>query len=138
MTRSSRFVRLALLAVLTVLFTQSCLSAGASRFRRDAGACQPRPDLVGTWVSTRSSQVGSATLTLRLDCHCRYTMTVAIPVSRVTEEGEYRADDRTIIMSRASKETSWAYELTGGALRMTESADEVHTYSRTKVTRCAE
>lgn len=138
MTLLNRHRHLFALAVLTIVFTQSCMSAGSSTFQRDAGACEPRPELVGTWVSKRASQLGSRSMTLRLECDCRYTMRVGLPVGRVTEQGQYRVDDRAIVLSRSSTETSWPYELTGGELRLTESVDEVHAYSRTQVNRCAQ
>lgn len=55
---------------------------------------------------------------------------------RVKETGEYRVDDGTLRLSRSSTVTSWRYELTGGKLRLWESADEIHDYDRVKRLTC--
>lgn len=122
--------------VLIALFAAGCLSAGTSRFVQDRGACVTPPALAGQWYSSRASQMGAASMTFTFTCDCRYTTRAGSGFARVTERGEYRVENGSIILSRASAETSWPFELDGDTLRLTEAAGETHEYSRTARTAC--
>ena len=114
----------------------SCMSLGRSSFRSDRGPCVPRPDLAGVWHSRRPSQLGASTVTLRLECNCRYRMTVSLPFGRATEEGEYRIEDDRLVFSRKDGETYWPFRSAGNTVVITESGTEAYEYVRTQPANC--
>jgi hypothetical protein len=117
--------------LILLLALTGCMSLGPSRFTSDRGACATRPDLVGEWRSSRSSQVGSSSMTLTLRDDCRYTMHVGLTFGRIKEEGEYRIEGDRIVLSRTNgSTTSWPFVLDGETLRLTEAEGETHEYSR--------
>lgn len=114
----------------SLLVFVACLSTGSSKFTRDAGACEPRPELLGEWQSRRSSQLGRATVTIRFDRDCQYSLKISSWLARIREHGEYRVDGDRIVFSRPSAETAWPFQFVDGRLRLTEAPGETHEYRR--------
>jgi hypothetical protein len=125
-----RLLRSSIVVGLAVLVLTSCANLGRSTFRSDRGLCGSYPEMAGVWRSRRGSQVGAATATLKLQCDCRYTMTIGLAFSRITEEGEYRVLGDQLVLSRANGETSWPFRLAGETLVLTESETETWEYKR--------
>ncbi|HYC58087.1 MAG TPA: hypothetical protein VEK79_00830 [Thermoanaerobaculia bacterium] len=116
-----------------------CVSSHTqSRFHAARGACSVSPEMLGQWTSSRPSQLGSAKMTLTLNCDCSYTMRVAAAIARITEDGEFRAEGDRLVMSRSSgSETTWPYRIENGKLHLTEHENETHEYQLVKKVQCA-
>jgi hypothetical protein len=123
-------------AMLVLLASASCMSLGRSSFQADHGSCVLRHDLAGVWRSRRESQLGASRITLKLDCDCRYRMTISMRVGRMIEDGEYRIEDDQLIFSRVNGDTSWPFRIANEKLVIYESGTEAHDYERVGVASC--
>ena len=127
---TGRSLLLRSVVMLALLVVTSCTNLGRSSFHGNRGLCVPDADVAGIWRSRRESQVGASTVTLELDCNCRYRMTISLAVGRMTEEGEYRILNDQLVFSRAKGDTSWPFRIAGDTLVITESETETHEYKR--------
>jgi hypothetical protein len=134
---SHRSLRSGIVVMLALLASTSCMSLGRSSFQGDRGFCVSRPELAGVWRSRRDSQIGASRVTLKLDCDCRYHMTVSMPFGKMTEDGEYRIEDAELVFSRSNGATSWPFRITGETLVITEGETEAHEYARIAAGNCS-
>ena len=124
--------------LIAVAFTACVSSRTQSRFQTDRGACSVGAEMLGQWTSSRSSQMGSATMNLTLNCDCRYTMRAAVAIARITEDGEFRVEGDRLVMSRSNgSETTWPYRMENGKLHLTEYENETHEYQMVKKVACS-
>lgn len=133
MTRPTAWIFIAA----AMLATLRCFSgASSSEFRRDAGACEVPAGVAGEWTNRRSTQIGRATMRFDLRCDCSYTVTVSTLGGRIVENGQYRAGNGSLLLSRSRTETSWPYELRDDRLIIKEFATESYEYRRARSVSC--
>jgi hypothetical protein len=126
-----------LLTVLCALTTACVTSAPANAHVTQAGHCDARPEVAGTWRSFRVSQAGPAWMTLTVHCDCTYETTVQLVWMRIRESGAVSSADGTLTFVRPNgNTTSWPYRLDGDKLHVEESPGEEHEYRRLRGGRC--
>lgn len=117
-----------LLALLFLLAT-SCTSLGGHATK--LASCDDDPRLHGSWRSYRFSQLGPAWTNFTFEPGCVYRASFQLVWMRSKEEGNYRVEAGTLVLSRGSRTTRMPYHFDGDALVLQESKDEVYTYRRT-------
>jgi hypothetical protein len=119
-------------STLAGLLLTGCVSTSTAPPSLGPEVCTPDPELVGTWKSSRSSQLGPASMTFRFHCDCTYLAKTRLFLIRgIHENGAYWVEDGQISMSRATGEvTTWAFELDGDRLLLEEHENETHAYER--------
>lgn len=138
MPKSSRpWIKMRVAVALAVVASSSCVSLGRSSFEGRRGPCLSRREITGEWRSRRNSQLGAATVTLKMDCDCRYRMVIATRIGRITEEGEYRTHQDQLVFSRGKGDTSWPFRIAGETLVLIEGETDVYEYQRISRSSCA-
>jgi hypothetical protein len=124
--------------LLPLLLLAACASSHSqSSFATAPAACSVQPQLAGEWRDWRMSQLGPARMVFSFGCDCRYTTHAFVALTRIAEEGQYRVENGSIVLSRATGETTtWPYRFVGEKLVLEEAAGETHEYTRTKSAVC--
>lgn len=116
-----------------------CVSTMEAPPGLSAGPCEPEAALVGTWRSTRFSQLGPAVMTFRFDCDCTYVAKTHLLFASLRERGTYGVREGRLSLSRASgKITAWPFRLEAGRLLLEEHDEEVHAYTRRRLGSCGD
>ena len=115
-----------------------CVSTSVAPPDLGPGTCVLDNRFPGTWKSTRSSQVGPASVSFTFGCDCSYESRSRVLLMSLREQGSYWADDGQLSFSRASGQvTTWSFRFEGDRLILQEGGNEAHSYERTKPRQCA-
>lgn len=120
----------AVLAIVIAMVSAGCTSIKLATPRLSPADCATDPALIGTWTSTRMTQVGPGSMRVTFNDDCTFAVRAQLPVRRVNEQGQYRVSGGRIEFYRSSGVTHWPFSFDGPRLLLTESVDEVHAYSR--------
>lgn len=140
MARSTRHHRTLHLGALLALLVLGCVSSSVAPQRITPRPCVIEPKLIGTWKSSRFSQLGPASMKFSFGCDCTYESRVRVLLlMSIRERGSYAAKDGELIFSRASGDiTTWPYRFEEDRLILDESPDESRSYQRTKQQKCTD
>lgn len=123
--------RLALTLAAAVLVS-GCVSTATAPAHLGPLFCRADPELVGTWRSSRMTQLGPGAMTFTLDCDCTYVATARALFVVHREKGRYWSERGRLSLSRANGSiTTWPFAIEDGRLLLEESAGEVHSYRGT-------
>jgi hypothetical protein len=124
-------LRLVLTLAAAVLIS-GCISTATAPAHLGPLFCRADPELVGTWRSSRMTQLGPGAMTFTLDCDCTYVATARALFVVHREKGRYWSQPGRLSFSRANGAvTTWPFTIEDGRLLLEESAGEVHAYRGT-------
>lgn len=121
-----------------LVLVSACASTSVAPPSLAPAHCSIDHRLPGKWKSTRSSQMGPASMTFEFNCDCTYLSRGRVLAFFIREKGAFWVEDEALHLTRASGDTTvWPLSFEGDVLMLTEYQGEVHDYHRKASRTCA-